>query len=89
MEEFFVWTSLIPLLRKYLIPRWLENDATINAQDVQWHFLADASLLGYGAVVYRRAVSSGEIFVTIIMSRAHVVPLDSSKASHHGSIFNL
>ena len=40
--------------------------------------------------MYRRAVSpSGDIFVTIIMLHAHVVPLDSSKASHHGSIVNL
>ena len=90
MGHSFESRSIGGILCNYPIPRWWESDATIDAKNIQWHFLADACLTGYGAVVYRRAVSpSGDIFVTIIMSRAHVVPLDSSKASHHGSIVNL
>ena len=90
MEEFFLWASSIPLLRNYPVPRWWENDATMDAKNIQWHFQSDACLTGYGAVVYRRAVSdAGDIYVALIMARAHVVPLDLSKASHHGSIVKL
>ena len=89
-EEFFLWASSIPLLQNYPVSRWWESDATIDAKDIQWHFLSDACLTGYGAVVYRRAVlDSGDIHLAIIMSGSHVVPLDSAKASHHGSIVNL
>ena len=89
-KEFMIWASSIPLLQNYPVTRWWETDATMNASNVQWHFFADASKTGYGAVVYRRAVAaSGEISLAIVMSRSHVVPLDSSKASHHGLITNL
>ena len=30
--------------------------------------------------------SNGEVFITIVTSRSHVVPLNSTKASHHNSI---
>ena len=59
----------------------------MGSKDTSLHIFCDAALTGFGAVAYRRAVAeSGEIFCTIITSRAHVVPLDSSKASHHNSI---
>ena len=36
---------------------------------------------------HRRVIGrNGEVFCTIVMLRAHVVPLNSSKALHHNSI---
>ena len=93
LEQFYVWTSSIPLLENYPIKRWWETNETMDSQDISWHFFSDASLEGYGVVVYRRVVGPvvpplvhGKIHVSLIMSRSHVVPLDSSKASHHGSM---
>ena len=42
---------------------------------------------GYGAVAYRRQVNSnGSIYVTILASKSHVIPLNPKRASHHNSV---
>ena len=92
-EKFFLWASSIPLLANYPIPRWWNTEDTMDAAEVTWHYFADASKDGYGAVAYRRVVAHpkppyrhGKVHMTIVMLRSHCVPLDSSRSSHHGSI---
>ena len=86
-KRFFEWASSVPILRSYAIPRWWNTDSTVSSNDVSLHIFCDAASTGFGAVAYRRVVGeNGEVFCTIITSRAHVVPLNSSKASHHNSI---
>ena len=86
-EKFFQWATSIPILRSYAIPRWWNTEATQGSNDVSLHIFCNAASTGFGAVTYFWVVAeNGEVFCTIITSRAHVVPLDSSKASHHNSI---
>ena len=69
------------------MPRWWNTESTRDAEDISLHIFCDAASTGFGAVAYRRVVGrNGEVFCTIVTSRAHVVPLNSAKASHHNSI---
>ena len=85
-SQFMAWVYTIPLLQRYPIPRWWNTDETIGAEDISLHIFADASKIGYGAIVYRRAVSrTGVIAVSFICSGSHVVPNNAARASHDGS----
>ena len=86
-SRFQRWTESIPLLSQLSIPRWWDTDGTIDPVDEQLHVFADASSAAYGCAAYRRVVGrGGEIFVTILTARSHVVPLNPTRASHHNSI---
>ena len=42
---------------------------------------------GYGAVAYRRQVNrDGDVHISFIASKSHVIPLNPKRASHHNSV---
>ena len=86
-DNFQRWSSSIPLLSALRIPRWWNHSVVGKVVAVELHLFSDASVSGYAAVCYRRAIDeNGGVCVSIVTSRCHVVPLDSSRASHHNSI---
>ena len=86
-RRFEKWASSSRHLMAYSVPRWWSTEGTEDFVDETLHIFGDASLEGYGAVAYRRVVGrSGEVFVTIVYAKTHVVPLDASRASHHNHI---
>ena len=71
-----IWRGSLKELEALEITRWL---ATIDTTDgvAELHVFADASIEGYGIVVYLRIRGkNGKIHVALVFSRAHVVPLD-------------
>ena len=85
--EFQEWANTIPNLSTLQIPRWWNSSDCGKIVEESLHAFADASLTGYGAAIYRRAVDElGRIFVTLLAARSHVVPLNPARASHHNSI---
>ena len=53
----------------------------------QLHMFSDASKEGYGTVGYIRIVTpDGKVRLVFVGGKSHVVPLDSSRTSHHNSI---
>ena len=86
-EEFRKWALSILELVHIRIPRCFTSDATMDADVIELHVFVDAGPLGFGAVGFRlERHANGNIFINIVMSRSHVVPLNASKASHHNSI---
>ena len=86
-KEFQTWTDSIPQLAEYTIARWWNSPKQGKIVHEWFHILADASSRVYGAVAYRRAVNEfGNIFVTILAARSHVVSKNASRASHPGSV---
>ena len=86
-QDFEKWAQSIPQLTTYKIPRWWDIESTAKTPNEELHIFCDAAEEGYGAVAYRRAVGpNGDIFITIITARSHVVPLNPTRASHHNSI---
>ena len=68
------------------IPRPWNDDDTVGQPD-ELHVFSDASITGYGAVMYRRVVGrSGKARVVFLGGKSHVVPSNPSRASHHNSI---
>ena len=84
-KGFNSWARTIRELSKISIPRWWDDESTLG-KDVQLHCFSDAAEDGFGSVCYRR-VDSGEPGVPprvdFVLGKCHVVPLDSSKTSHH------
>ena len=86
-EEFRKWAQSIVLLCSITIPRCFTTPETLDADTIECHVFCDASPLGYGCVGYRvERHANGNVFINIITSRSHVVPLNPSKASHHNSM---
>ena len=86
-QRFQRWQEEIPLLAHLSIPRWWDTDGTVDPVDEQLHIFSDAASTAYGCCAYRRVVGKdGEIFVTLLTARSHVVPLNPSRSSHHNSI---
>ena len=86
-EEFRKWAISILELIHIRIPRCFTFAETMDATIIELHVFVDAGPLGLGAVGFRvERHSNGNVFINIIMSRSHVVPLNASKASHHNSI---
>ena len=61
--------------------------------EAELHIYCDASQVGYGVCAYRRCTGGGgEIHVTLLFSRAHVVPLDmvrqalKDQENHHDAM---
>ena len=89
IEGFNKWTESIPLLKKVKIARSWEEESNVGGT-ARRHVFVDASKKGYGCVIYRRIVGpTGIIRVAFLYGKAHVVPLDSSRSSHHGIIRRL
>ena len=80
------WASSIPILADLRLPRWW-NQGVDEPKSSQLHVFTDAApTSGYGAVAYHRVEApDGSVKVILLCSRSHVVPLDSSRASHHNS----
>ena len=69
------WLTELPELNKFTIPRYLQPAFGLVIR-AQLHHFADASNVGYGVVSYMRFEDdSGNIYCTLLMSRACVNPL--------------
>lgn len=63
----------LPLLSKYKIPRWISTD---QETEIQLHGFYDASIKGYGAVIYVRVIDkSNKIQSTILTAKSKVAPI--------------
>ena len=86
MKGFNDWTSSILNLKSVSIPRSLHVPESVGAP-AQLHLFSDACLEGYGTVGYVRMVmKDGRVRLVFMGGKSHVVPLDSSRTSHHNSI---
>ena len=86
LEKFAAWQRSLVELARLSIPRWTSTPATRDSTP-ELHVFSDASAEGYGAVAYRRVVSTGgEVHVAIVFAKAHVVPIKVADAGHHESI---
>ena len=86
LDEFARWQSDFVYLNGFKICRWTATLATQDAKR-QLMVFSDASSEGYGVVIYvRRATPDGVIHVSIVCSKAHVVPVKDAEAGHHDSI---
>ena len=80
------WTGSIKELRNLSIERSWNDPETVGGHE-QLHIFTDASATGYGAVTYRRVIGkAGKIRVSFVCGKSHVVPSDTKRTSHHGSI---
>ena len=85
-DEFNKWTDSIPLLKELSIERAWDDEETLEGVATR-HVFVDASKGGFGCCIYRRGVGNqGKVRVVFICGRSHVVPKNSARASHHGSI---
>ena len=86
IKRFAKWYSATPLLIQIEIPRHIEW-GIVKAVRREVHIFCDAAIPGFGVVGYWLVEDEdGTIRVTILCAKAHVVPLDASKASHHNSV---
>ena len=85
--SFDAWRKSIPKLQKFKIPRWIATPTTTTTIP-EIHIFSDASLEGYGVVIYRvsPAIDGGEPHVALIFSRNRVVPLNAKTSGHHNSV---
>ena len=85
-QNFEKWAKSIPVLADLRLPRWW-NQGIDAPKSQELHVFSDASATsGYGACAYNRVEApNGDVKVILLCSRSHVVPLDSSRASHHNS----
>ena len=77
-KEFIGWLQDLEKLKEVRIPRCLVIGAWTDVeQQVEVHGYGDASLKGYGAVVYLRSPgrSSDSCHVSLLMSKVRVAPL--------------
>ena len=84
-KGFNLWVKSIRHHGNFCIPRCWNTELTIDSER-QLHCFTDASQIGYGAVCYKCVIPIGPNpipRVDFIIGKGHVVPLDSSKASHH------
>jgi len=91
-EAFEAWRSTLEGLESLVIPRWFATPSTTNGKP-ELHVFSDASLEGYGVTAYIRWIGeNGEVHVSNLFSRAHVVPIDMLKKAlkdqenHHNSM---
>ena len=77
-SSFQNWLKGLSALEKVVIPRrYFDVPWTECMSGIELHAFGDASLKGYGAVVYLRfQLSSGEICCTLVRSCARVAPLE-------------
>ena len=88
-ESFFRYTSSWPLLQQYRVERWWNGGVdNSNIAEVTIEIFCDAAPKGgYGAVAYRRQVNrDGDVHISFIASKSHVIPLNPKRASHHNSV---
>ena len=70
------WICKLVLHRNQTIDRCFKSHAEKDIKSLQWHFFSDASLLGYGAVVYLRIVDNNdEVHCRFVMGKCRVAPL--------------
>jgi len=84
------WRLGISDLLEIRVRRWVANDDTTDSVP-DLHIFSDASKVGYGFCVYRRAVNetTGEVSVANMYSKARIIPKVKNvktKARHHESI---
>ena len=90
-DEFEEWRSKLGVLESIKIPRWLATPETVGGL-VELHLFSDASLEGYGVSGYIKHYKGDKSNVTLVFSKAHVVPIEMSKRmmkdeeNHHSSI---
>ena len=72
------WLSSLSFLERVVIPRrYFDVNWAECVHNIELHAFGDASLKGYGAVVYLRCqLSSGEIWSVLCRSCARVAPLE-------------
>lgn len=68
-SEFYRDLTAVNHLR---IPRWIQ---TSRARSIELHGFADASELGYGAVIYVRCATTSEVWCNLLTSRTKVAPV--------------
>ncbi len=86
IKRFAKWYSSTPLLADISINRYIELGITKPVRR-EVHIFCDAAISGFGVVGYWLVEDEdGTIRITILCAKAHVVPLDASKASHHNSV---
>ena len=82
LNEFAEWQASFRFLESFRITRWT---ATLETQDGKkiLHGYSDSSGRAYGAVYYIRYEGpNGEVHVSIVCSKSHVVPLKDVEAGH-------
>merc|ERR1739842_165340 len=86
IKRFARWLKSLSKLDGLSIPRPWNTRDTVGQKD-ELHVFSDASINGYGAVMYRRVVGkSGVARVVFLGGKSHVVPSNPSRVSHHNSI---
>lgn len=74
--QFCHWLEGINVLKQWQIPRCYMVHSWSSLEGVELHAFGDASVKGYGAVVYLRVPSSDGKFATaMVVSKAKVAPL--------------
>ena len=91
-KEFDKWRDELVGMQDLRIPRWVATLSTTDGM-AELHVFCDASQVGYGVCAYRRCIGGGgEIHVSLVFARAHVVPLEMARQAakdeenHEGSI---
>ena len=92
LQQIQNWQSSLIGLERIKIDRWVATSETTKGS-AEIHVFCDASIDDYGIAVYLVMRSDdGQVTVTLIFSRAHVVPLDMARKiikdqeDHHGSV---
>ena len=71
------WRLKLPELETLKAGRWVNSEETMGGR-AELHLFGDASLEGYGAVAYLRAVSpGGQVKVSMVCAKAQVVPIET------------
>lgn len=71
-ERWINFFNDLSAINEVRIPRWLQ---TTDGRDIQLFGFADASELGYGAVIYVRCASGSTIWSNILTSKTKIAPV--------------
>lgn len=73
VQEWHDLKTQIPLINDIKIPRWLQ---TMTSTDIELHWFADASELGYACVVFVRIThEDGHVHMQQLVAKSRMVPL--------------
>ena len=70
------WICKLDRFRCKVVDRCIKPCVQNEIESLQWHFFCDASLLGYGVVVYLRIEDkNGKIYCRFVIGKCRVAPL--------------
>ena len=86
LDRFGGWQKSGADMERMRIRRWTATRETQDAEP-ELHVFSDASAKAYGVAAYRRmATRDGAVHVSLVFSKARVVPIKVANAGHHESI---